>query len=194
MLVAPFLGLPLPLLAVQILWINLVTDGLPGLALAIEDSEPGIMKRPPWKPNESIFSRGMGWRIIWIGILMGLVSVGVGYFYYLEDPDGVWQTMVFTTLVLAQMGNAMAIRSNTESAFKMGLFSNRMMVLAIGVTFILQLALIYVPFLQRFFETKPLAPFDLGVALVTSLVVFFAVELEKWIRRVINRPQSETVA
>jgi Ca2+-transporting ATPase len=125
---------------------------------------------------------------------MGLVSVGVGYFYYLEDPDGVWQTMVFTTLVLAQMGNAMAIRSNTESAFKMGLFSNRMMVLAIGVTFILQLALIYVPFLQRFFETKPLAPFDLGVALVTSLVVFFAVELEKWIRRVINRPQSETVA
>jgi Ca2+-transporting ATPase len=194
MLVAPFLGLPLPLLAVQILWINLVTDGLPGLALAIEDSEPGIMKRPPWKPNESIFSRGMGWRIIWIGILMGLVSVGVGYFYYLEDPDGVWQTMVFTTLVLAQMGNAMAIRSNTESAFKMGLFSNRMMVLAIGVTFILQLALIYVPFLQRFFETKPLAPFDLGVALVTSLVVFFAVELEKWIRRVINRPQSKTVA
>jgi Ca2+-transporting ATPase len=189
MLVAPFLGMPLPLLAVQILWINLVTDGLPGLALAIEDSEPGIMRRPPWKPSESIFSRGMGWRIIWIGILMGLVSVGVGYFYYQENPNGVWQTMVFTTLVLAQMGNAMAIRSNTESVFKIGFFSNRMMILAIGVTFILQLALIYVPFLQRFFGTKPLVPRDLAVALVASLTVFIAVEIEKWIRRIIKRRQ-----
>ena len=191
MLVAPFLGMPLPLLAVQILWINLVTDGLPGLALAIEDSEPGIMKRPPWKPSESIFSRGMGWRIIWIGILMGLVSLGVGYVYYQEDPNGVWQTMVFTTLVLAQMGNAMAIRSNTESVFKMGLFSNRMMVLAIGITFVLQLALIYIPFLQNFFKTKPLAPVDLTIALVASLVVFAAVEIEKWIRRIIKRRQQD---
>ncbi|MFN2125292.1 MAG: cation-translocating P-type ATPase, partial [Candidatus Promineifilaceae bacterium] len=190
MLVAPFLGMPLPLIAVQILWINLVTDGLPGLALAIEDSEPGIMKRPPWKPSESIFSRGMGWRIIWIGILMGLVSAGVGYVYYQRDPNGVWQTMVFTTLVLAQMGNAMAIRSNTESVFTIGLFSNRMMILAISITFILQLALIYVPFLQRFFSTEPLAPFDLAVALIASLVVFIAVEIEKWIRRVIKRRQT----
>ncbi len=76
MLIAPFLGMPLPLVAAQILWINLVTDGLPGLALAMEESEKGIMKRPPWNPKESIFSRGMGWRIIWIGILMGIVSLG----------------------------------------------------------------------------------------------------------------------
>jgi Ca2+-transporting ATPase len=191
MLVAPFLGMPLPLLAVQILWINLVTDGLPGLALAVEDSEPGIMKRPPWKPNQSIFSDGMGWQIIWIGILMGFVSLGIGYFYYQEDPNGVWQTIVFTTLVLAQMGNAMAIRSNTESVFKIGLFSNRIMIIAIGVTFILQLALIYIPFLQNFFGTKPLAPRDLGIALVASLIVFTAVELEKWIRRIIKRRKPE---
>ncbi len=76
MLIAPFLGMPLPLAAAQILWINLVTDGLPGLALAVEESEQGIMKRPPWNPKESIFSRGMGWRIIWIGILMGIISLG----------------------------------------------------------------------------------------------------------------------
>jgi Ca2+-transporting ATPase len=127
MLIAPFLGMPLPMTAAQILWINLVTDGLPGLALAVEESEKGIMQRPPWNPKESIFSRGMGWRIIWIGILMGLISLGIGYIYWLDDPDGVWQTMIFTTLVLAQMGNAMAIRSNTESVFKIGLFSNRLM-------------------------------------------------------------------
>lgn len=190
MLIAPFLGMPLPLLAVQILWINLVTDGLPGLALAVEESEPGIMHRPPWKPNESLFSRGMGWRILWIGILMGIVSLGIGYSYYQDDPNGVWQTMVFTTLVLAQMGNAMAIRSNTESAFTIGLFSNRLMVYAIGATFALQLALIYVPFLQNFFGTKPLAPGDLAIALVASLVVFAAVEIEKWIRRILKRREN----
>jgi Ca2+-transporting ATPase len=189
MLLAPFLGMPLPLLAVQILWINLVTDGLPGLALAVEESEEGIMQRPPWKPSESIFSRGMGWRILWIGILMGIISLGIGFYYYQDDPNGVWQTMVFTTLVLAQMGNAMAIRSNTESVFKIGLFSNRTMVVAIGLTVALQLALIYVPFLQQFFKTKPLAPRDLAIAFVVSLVVFAAVEIEKWIRRIINRRQ-----
>ncbi|MFN2137166.1 MAG: cation-translocating P-type ATPase [Candidatus Promineifilaceae bacterium] len=186
MLIAPFLGMPLPLLAVQILWINLVTDGLPGLALAVEESEPGIMKRPPWKPSESIFSRGMGWRVIWIGILMGIVSLGIGYVYYQRNPNGVWQTMVFTTLVLAQMGNAMAIRSNTESAFTMGFFSNRIMNIAITATFLLQLALIYVPFFQRFFSTKALAPIDLAIAIIISTVVFFAVEIEKWIRRRMN--------
>ncbi len=186
MLVAPFLGMPLPLMAVQILWINLVTDGLPGLALALEDSERGIMQRPPWRPNESIFSRGMGWRILIIGSLMGIVSLGVGYTYYQMDPNGVWQTMVFTTLVLAQMGNAMAIRSNTDSVFKMGLFSNRLMVIAITVTFVLQLVLIYVPLMQRFFGTKPLSARDLAVALAASLIVFFAVEIEKWIRRTLN--------
>jgi Ca2+-transporting ATPase len=115
----------------------------------------------------------------------------MGYIYYRMNPDGVWQTMVFTTLVLAQMGNAMAIRSNTESVFKIGLFSNRTMVIAITATAILQLALIYVPFLQRFFGTKPLAPRDLVIALVASLVVFVAVEIEKWIRRV-RKPLEES--
>ncbi len=190
MLVAPFLGMPLPLLAAQILWINLVTDGLPGLALAREASEKGIMERPPWDPQESIFSRGMGWRVIWIGTLMGLVSLAVGYFYWLEDPNGVWQTMVFTTLVLAQMGNALAIRSNKESVFSIGLFSNRLMVLAISTTFLLQLVLIYVPLFQTFFRTKPLALEDLLIALVCSMVVFIAVEIEKWIRRMRDRSQT----
>ena len=187
MLLAPFLGMPLPLLPLQILWINLVTDGLPGLALAVEQGETGIMERKPFHPQESLFSRGLGWRIIWIGTLMGLISLFVGYFYY--DPGvsptsaATWQTMVFTTLTLAQMGNALAIRSNVDSIFTMGLFSNKMMILAVIVTFLLQMALIYVPFMQTIFKTVPLSLDELGIALLLSTVVFFAVEIEKWIRR-----------
>ncbi|VAW42918.1 Cation-transporting ATPase, E1-E2 family [hydrothermal vent metagenome] len=183
MLLGPFLGMPLPLIPLQILWINLVTDGLPGLALAVEDGERGIMKRSPFHPKESIFSRGMGKQIIWIGILMGIVSLGIGYIYWLKDPNGPWQTMVFTTLTLAQMGNAMATRSNTDSIFKLGLFSNKLMVLAISITFLLQLALIYVPFLQGFFRTEALPLSDLLIALAASLIVFVAVEISKIVKQ-----------
>ena len=125
----------------------------------------------------------MGQRILWIGILMGFVSLGLGYAYWLRDPGGPWQTVVFTTLTLAQMGNALAIRSNIDSAFAIGLFSNRLMVLAVLLTFVLQLALIYVPFLQTFFKTTALSPGDLFLSLAASSVIFVAVELEKWVRR-----------
>ncbi|MCA9932794.1 MAG: cation-translocating P-type ATPase [Ardenticatenaceae bacterium] len=186
MLAAPFLGMPLPLVPLQILWINLVTDGLPGLALAVEDSERGIMKRTPFRPNESIFSRGMGQRIIWIGILMGIVSLLMGYLYWDPNnptPHGTWQTMTFTTLTLAQMGNALAIRSNQDSLLSIGIFSNRLMVLSVVLTFVLQLALIYVPFLQNVFNTVALSGTELIFSLLASAVVFVAVELEKWFRR-----------
>lgn len=184
MLVAPFLGMPLPLIPIQILWINLVTDGLPGLALAVEQSERGTMKRDPIHPDEGIFSRGLGVQIIWVGVLMGIVSLAVGYWGYLSGRDmTTWRTMVFTTLTLAQMGNALAIRSNTDLLATIGLFSNKLMVLAVALTFVLQMALIYVPFLQNIFSTTALSALDLGVSLVVSLSVFGAVELAKWLRR-----------
>jgi Ca2+-transporting ATPase len=191
MLVAPFLGMPLPLLPLQILWINLVTDGLPGLALAVEPAERGIMKRPPFRPDESIFSRGLGWQIIWVGILMGIVSLGVGYYFWHEAQAQVaaatdpyhWRTMLFTTLTLAQMGNALALRSNIDSLFKIGLRSNMAMLGAVLLTFVLQLAVIYLPFLQRFFDTNPLTLTELAISLAASAVVFIAVELDKWRRR-----------
>jgi Ca2+-transporting ATPase len=183
MLVGPFLGMPLPLVALQILWINLVTDGLPGLALAIEPAERGIMKRSPFHPKESIFSRGMGQQILWIGLLMGITSLGVGYVYWLKDPTGPWQTMIFTTLTLAQMGNALAIRSNEDSLFAIGLFSNNLMVIAVLITFALQMALIYTPFLQEFFSTVALAREDLLVSMVASSIVFATVEIAKWVAR-----------
>jgi Ca2+-transporting ATPase len=183
MLVAPFLGMPLPLLPLQILWVNLVTDGLPGIALAQEKGEPGVMQRSPFKPTESIFSRGLGSQIVWIGSLMGLVSLIVGYFAWLNDPSGPWQTMVFTTLVLSQMGNALAIRSNKLSLFSIGLFSNRLMVNAVLGTLALQLFLIYLPPLQSIFKTEALSLTELAVCLLSSIVVFAVFETYKWFIR-----------
>jgi P-type Ca2+ transporter type 2C len=183
MLLAPFLGMPLPLLPIQILWINLVTDGLPGLALAVEPGEKGVMKRFPFHPKESIFSRGIGTQILWIGALMGLMSLGSGYFFWLNDPTSSWQTMVFTTLTIAQMGNALAIRSSRDSLFKIGVFSNRLMVGAVLLTFVLQLALIYVPFFQVFFKTEPLSLPELLISLLASSVIFVTVEIYKWFIR-----------
>jgi Ca2+-transporting ATPase len=191
MLFGPLLGMPLPLLPLQILWINLVTDGLPGLALSVEPAEEGTMKRSPFHPNESVFSRGIGRQILWIGLLMAVVSLAMGYFEWnLADrplnegeAGSAWQTMVFTTLTLAQLGNALATRSNRESLFKIGLLSNRPMVAAVGITFLLQLAVIYWEPLQGFFSTVSLTPEQLGISLLVSTAVFWATEVEKWFLR-----------
>ncbi|MDW8069934.1 MAG: cation-translocating P-type ATPase [Anaerolineae bacterium] len=179
MLLAPFLGMPLPLLPLQILWINLVTDGLPGLAMTIEPSERDVMRRPPYHPQMSIFAQGLGRHIIWVGLLMGLVSLLMGYWaWYTGHPT--WQTMVFTTLTLSQMGHALAIRSGRDSLFKIGLLSNKALLGAVSLTFVLQLAVVYVPFLQGIFRTVALPVEDLFISLVLSTVVFWAVEVEKW--------------
>jgi Ca2+-transporting ATPase len=191
MLIAPFLGMPLPLVPLQILWVNLVTDGLPGLALAVEPGERGVMNRKPYHPKESIFSRGVGVQIIWIGMLMGAVSIVVGRIAF--GIEGVpWQTMVFTTLVLSQMGNALAIRSNRDSLFTIGVFSNRLMVSAVLLTFALQLAIIYIPLFQGVFNTEPLTVEQLLICLGASAIVFVILEVYKWVKRIReDRPGTE---
>jgi Ca2+-transporting ATPase len=193
MLIGPFFGMPLPLLPLQILWINLITDGLPGLALAEEPGEKETMTRSPYNPKESVFSRGLGTQIIWIGILMGAVSLGVGYIYWDIDPNGPWQTVIFTTLVLSQMGNALATRSFYDSLFNIGVLSNRLMVGAVALGFILQLLLLYVPFLQEVFKTQPLSAQDMIICLLASSIVFIVVEFYKWVWRLRNRPKTEAV-
>ncbi len=182
MLLAPFLGMPLPLLPLQILWVNLVTDGLPGLALTLEPAEKNIMRRKPYPPNENIFGRGMIRDILWIGLLMGLVSLGMGFWAYTRQMAA-WQTMVFTTLTLAQMGNALATRSDNDTLFEIGIFSNPSMLGSVLLTLVLQLAVIYVPFLQEIFETVALSPMELTISLLFSLVVIAAVETVKWLRK-----------
>jgi Ca2+-transporting ATPase len=182
MLLAPFFGLPLPLTALQILWINLVTDGLPGLALGVEPPERNTMKRPPYAPGESIFARGMGSHILWVGPLMGLVSLGIGLWGF-RTGNPYWQTMVFTTLTLSQMGHALSIRSNQDSLFRIGLLSNKPMLGAVLLTFVLQLLITYLPFGQSLFDIQAL-PFPyLLISLLLSTVIFWAVEVEKWLKR-----------
>ena len=183
---APFFLLPIPLLAIHILWINLVTDGLPGLALASEPAEKNIMKRPPRKPKENIFSNGMGKHILWVGFLMGITTLGIQY-WAINSENSHWQTMAFTVLCFSQMGHVMAIRSDRESLFKIGLFSNKPLLGALFLTVVLQLILIYSPFFNGIFKTQPLSMYELGTTLVVSTVVFWAVELEKWIMRLRNK-------
>lgn len=184
MLVAPFLGMPIPLTALQILWINLVTDGLPGLALGIEPPERNVMHRPPFAPDENIFARGLGRHILIFGTMMGMVSVIMGLVTFnMSGPDSHWQTMVFTTITLSQMGHALSVRSGIDSLFKQGLFSNRAMLGAVLLTFVLQLGAIYLPVLNEVFNTEPLQLGELVVSLALSSVVFWGVEFEKLLKR-----------
>jgi Ca2+-transporting ATPase len=177
---APFLGLPIPLLPIHILWINLVTDGIPGLALAAERGERDIMRRPPRHPKESIFAQGLGAHIIWVGLLMGAVSI-LTQALYIDSSQTHWQTMVFTVLCLSQMGHVLAIRSEQDSFFRQR--TNIPLLGAVLLTFALQMATIYVPFLNPIFKTEPLTAGELAVTILLSSVVFLAVEIEKAVKR-----------
>lgn len=179
---APFLGLPIPLLPIHILWVNLVTDGLPGLALTAEPAEKGVMTRPPRPPGESIFAHGMWQHMLWVGLTMGAVCL-FAQAWAIHSGSSHWQTMVFTVLTLSQMGHVLAIRSERLSVFKQGLLSNRYLLGAVILTFLLQLATIYVPALNGIFHTQPLSASELGICLALSSVVFFSVEFEKWLVR-----------
>ncbi|MDO8456131.1 MAG: cation-translocating P-type ATPase [Burkholderiaceae bacterium] len=180
---APMLGLPIPLLPIHILWVNLVTDGLPGLALAAEPAERGIMQRPPRPPQESLFAHGMWQHILWVGLLLGGLCLLVQA-WALSTGHAHWQTMVFTVLTLGQMAHVLAIRSESESLFRLGLGSNLPLLGAVLLTFVLQLATIYVPALNPIFKTEPLSLAELLICIGAAAVVFIAVEIEKiWLRR-----------
>ena len=179
---APFLGMPIPLLPIHILWINLVTDGLPGLALTAEPAERGIMRRPPRPLHESLFAHGMWQHMIWVGLLIGGLCL-LTQAWALHNGSAHWQTMVFTVLTLSQMAHVLAIRTEKESLFSAGMFTNPLLVFSVLLTFLLQMATIYVPVLNPIFKTEPLDLGELVLCLALSSVVFFAVEIEKWLVR-----------
>jgi Ca2+-transporting ATPase len=181
MVLAPLIGLPIPLLPIHLLWINLVTDGLPGIALANEKAEPDVMNRPPRKSNESLFAGGIGYHIAWVGILMAGVTLGVqGWAIHNEHPH--WQTMVFATLSFAQLGHIMAIKSETQPLFSKDIYSNKPLLLTVVFTFALQLAVIYFPFANELLKTQPLTINELLICIASSFVVMAAVGIEKMIR------------
>jgi Ca2+-transporting ATPase len=179
MAAAPLLGMPLPLLPLQILWINLVTDGPPALALSVEPPEPDVMRRSPRPPVEAILSRGLGWYVVTVGSFMGVLSLGLGYVYW-RAANPAWQTMVFTTLTFSQMAHILAIRSERVSLAALGLRSNLPLLYAVALTMVLQLAVVYVPFLQRVFATQALPAKDVAVSVLLSGTVAAVVELAKW--------------
>jgi Ca2+-transporting ATPase len=183
MLTGPILGMPIPLLPIQILWINLVTDGIPAIALGYEEAERHVMERPPYNPEEGIFARGLGRKILTMGIIIGLLSVGVGFWFWTRDPDSrAWQTMVFTILTFCQMAYALCVRKQQQSLFT-GLFRNKVMLVAVSVTLILQLALIYLPFFNTVFRTEPLSGSELAVCVLGAAVVIVITEIEKLLLR-----------
>jgi Ca2+-transporting ATPase len=179
---APLLGLPMPLLPIQILWINLVTDGLPGLAFSAEPAESNIMRRPPRSPSASLTAGGVWQHMLWMGLLIGALSLLTALWAPAGDTSH-WQSMVFTTLVVAQLFQALGMRTDTDSLLKVGLLSNAYMFGAVALSFAVQLAVLYVPPLSAIFNTTPLPLGDLAICLGLGAIVLPAVELEKWLAR-----------
>ncbi|HQX55235.1 MAG TPA: cation-translocating P-type ATPase [Pyrinomonadaceae bacterium] len=177
----PLFGMPIPLLPVHLLWINLVTDGLPALALAGESAEKDVMKRPPRSPGESLFSDGVGYHIVWVGLLMAAVTIVTQAVAIGRGWEN-WQTMVFTVLSVSQLGHVLAVRSDRTFLFRQGIFTNLPLITAVLATLGLQLAVIYLPFMNRILKTQPLTLAELGFCLAMSAIVFHAVEFEKWIK------------
>ncbi|MDJ0759012.1 MAG: cation-translocating P-type ATPase [Woeseiaceae bacterium] len=182
MFLAPLLGLPIPLLPIHILWINLVTDGLPGLALTAEAAEQDLMKRPPRPPEQSVFTRGMWQHILWVGLLIGGLSI-FGQAWAVGRGSDNWQTVVFTVLTFSQLAHVLVIRSEHRSLFSQGLMSNRPLIGAVLLTVVLHAAVIYLPPLQAVFNTAPLTATELALCLALPCFVILGVELEKLLAR-----------
>lgn len=179
---APFFGLPIPLQPIHILWVNLMTDGLPALALTQEPEEGHVMNRPPRNPQESLFAQGLGIHALWVGLLMASVVLSLQA-WAIRIGDAHWQTMVFTVICFLQLGNVMAIRSERESLFTQGVFTNKPLLSCVAATIGLQLCTIYIPALNPIFKTEPLSFVELATVFGLSLIVFLAVELDKWVLR-----------
>lgn len=178
---APFLGLPLPLQPIQILWINLVTDGLPGIAFSSEKEEIGIMERPPRNPKESVFSKGLGLSILWSGLFLGATTLLAQWLAIKFNLH--WQTITFNVLCLTQLWHAFACKSFIRSTFEIGFTSNPFLFWTIIGTFLLQIGTIYIPLFNKVLKTSPLSLSELVIMLFFSSLLFFAVELEKLMKR-----------
>ena len=183
----PFLGLnAVPLTPLQILWMNLVTDGVPALALAIEPSEADVMERPPFNPTENIFARGLGWYILRIGVVFGLQTIALMEIAYNSSNPSWhehWKTITFTTLCIAQMGHALTCRSDTKLLIELNPTSNPYLLVSVIFTTVLQLALLYVPPLRQFFGTDALSASELGLCFGFSMLLVLWVECEKLFSR-----------
>jgi Ca2+-transporting ATPase len=179
----PFLGLGgVPLTPLQILWMNLVTDGVPALALAVEPTEDNTMQRPPFNPQENIFARGLGWYIIRIGVVFGLQTIALMEIAYNSGNPSWhkhWKTITFTTLCIAQMGHALSCRSDSKLLIELNPISNPYLLVSTFFTTLLQLSLLYVPSFRQFFGTDALTLSELALCFGFSMLLVLWVEAEK---------------
>ncbi|HEY9841901.1 MAG TPA: cation-translocating P-type ATPase [Candidatus Obscuribacterales bacterium] len=174
MLIAPLLGMPLALQPIQMLWLNLLTDGLLGFGLGLEAPERKIMERPPVPPDESIIGGRFMFQVSWMGLLIGGLSIGLAGWYFFQDPQGPWQSVLFTSLACAQIYQALAIRSSQDSLRITG-FSNPVLWGMIAAVLLLQLAVLYLPWLNTLFHAQPLAASTLlQIAALNSLILLLA--------------------
>jgi Ca2+-transporting ATPase len=170
-------GLSRPLIPIQILWINLITDGVPALALGVDPQEEGIMNRQPRDPKESFFAQGRGRNILEIGFLMSiLVLLG---FHFFGKSQAHAQTLAFSALVFVQLAHTFNARSENKSIFKIGVFSNKYLVGAVFLSVILQMLVVYTPLLQPLFGTVSLEISDWILILILSSAVILFAELKK---------------
>lgn len=181
LLLGPLIGLPVALLPMHILWINLVSDGVPAIALSFEKAEKGVMNRPPRPPQQSVFADGRGLHMLWVGMLMAGIALCLQAWSIQNELH--WQTMVFNFLCLAQFAHVLAIRSGKDSFFQVGLFSNKLMIIGILISLGLQAVITFVPFFQPIFETEALTVSEFIIVGACASLVFFAVEIEKLIAR-----------
>ncbi len=202
MFVSSILGFPLPMLPIQILWVNLVTDGLPAMALGLEPPEPGIMNRKPRRQDESIFSNRLGWIIVGRGIYITVVTLlafTIGLIYCrwnnVLELDAA-RTMAFTTLVLAQLFYVFECRSEKYSPFELGMLGNKFLLYAVGCSIIMHLGVVYLPALQEIFHTVGLELWQWGVILLLSGIkliwkyVLFLARKFRGMPQLLDRPET----
>jgi len=185
MFTASLIGLPIPLLPVQILWVNLVTDGLPALALGVDSVDPHIMRRPPRDPKESVVTKPRAVLMVTQGAFIAFCSLFAFVFVLFIEKTGIdrARTAAFIVLSCSQLFHAFNCRSMSESLFKLGLFTNMKLVLAGLISFLLQMAVVYVPFFQTIFKTEALGLVDWLLVIGISSLPLWAMELVKLINK-----------
>jgi len=204
MFVAGVLAMPLPLLAIHLLWINLTTDGLPALALSVDPADPDIMEQPPRDPGSSIFSRRLITLIAARGVVMAVVMIALFTWKLtsngasIRDTGNVLipeaQTMIFCTIVLNELVSVFACRSEIHSIFRIGFFTNKWLIIATLSSLALFLVILYIPALQSLFHVVPMQLIDWAVIIPVSLSDFITIEVVKWIYRIKDRNHKNIAA
>ena len=184
MFVSSLVGFPVPLLPIQILWVNLVTDGLPALALGVDPVDKKIMSRPPRKPDEPVITKENAFLMLWQGAFIAFCSLLAFSFVLFIEKEGLGRarTAAFIVLSCAQLFHSFNCRNNRESIFKIGFFTNKKLILATLISFSLQMLVVYHPFLQTIFKTEPLGAFDWTLIILISSFPLWAMEIVKFIK------------